>query len=155
MKNQLRELLADKSPEIHSTGTDVSVMDAVRDMNYCNVGALIVLDHDKVVGVFSERDVMARVVAADLDPVTTKVAQVMTRDPVCVSPDISVEAAMSLVTEKRFRHLPVVEYGVLCGVISSGDLMRWMVRDQKHQIDDLNAYITDTHIPPFFSSGDQ
>jgi CBS domain-containing protein len=96
---------------------------------------------------FTERDVLVRVVAADRDPLSTTVSDVMTRKPVCVTPAMSVREAMLLITEKRFRHLPVTEDGRLCGVVSSGDLTRWSVRDQKHQIDHLNAYITDTQVP--------
>lgn len=146
MKSKLNVLLKEKAPDIHTVEPDSTVVDAVLDMNHANIGALVVLERDRVVGMFTERDVLARVVAVDRDPVTTIVRDVMTRSPVCVTPDISVEEAMILITEKRFRHLPVVQGGRLCGVISSGDLMRWAVRDQRREIDSLNAYITDTQI---------
>ena len=146
MNTQLNTLLAEKDPEIHTVGPDIRVADAVRDMNYHNIGALIVLERNKIVGIFTERDVLLRVVAADLDPVTTMVKEVMTEDPVCVTPTMSVEQAMVLVTEEHFRHLPVVQNGQMCGLISSGDLTRWVIRDQKHRSDDLNSYITDTQI---------
>jgi len=147
MNNGLNILLAEKAPDIHTVGPDSSVVDAVRDMNHASIGALIVLEEDRVVGIFTERDVLVRVVAADRDPLTTIVGDVMTRNPVSVSPDMSVQEAMVLVTEKRFRHLPVVRNGRLCGIISSGDLTRWAVRDQRFQIDHLSAYITDTQMP--------
>ena len=75
----------------------------------------------------------------------------MTRNPVCVTSAMPVEEAMVLITGKRFRHLPVVENGQLRGLISSGDLTRWVVRDQQHQIEHLNAYITDTQVSSAFS----
>jgi CBS domain-containing protein len=153
MDTKLNVLLAEKVPDIHTVGPDSSVVDAVLTMNHANIGALVVLEGDRVVGMFTERDVLVRVVAADRDPLTTLVQDVMTRDPVCVTPDMSAQEAMVLFTEKRFRHLPIVQNGRLCGMISSGDLMRWAVRDQKHQIDHLNAYITDTQIPA--ASGSQ
>jgi CBS domain-containing protein len=153
MNTKLNVLLAEKEPDIHTIGPDSSAVDAVRDMNHAKIGALVVLEQDRIVGIFTERDVLVRVVAADRDPLTTLVRDVMTRDPICVTPAMTVQEAMVLVTEKRFRHLPVVQNGRLCGIISSGDLTRWAVRDQKHQIDHLNAYITDTQIP--VASGSQ
>ncbi|MGD8614705.1 MAG: CBS domain-containing protein [Gammaproteobacteria bacterium] len=153
METQLRELLAQKSREVHSVASHVSVTEAVRDMNYFNIGALVVLERNRVVGIFSERDVLVRVVAADRDPLTTTVREVMTRNPVCVTPTMTVEAAMRLVTERRFRHLPVMHEGELLGLISSGDLTRWLVREQRHDIDELSAYITDTQVPPGFGTG--
>ncbi len=152
MKTQLNEILADKDPDIHTVGPDIRVSDAVRDMNYNNIGALIVLERGRIVGIFTERDVLVRVVAADLDPVTTAVKDVMTENPDCVTTTMTVEEAMLLITENRFRHLPVVQNGQLCGLISSGDLTRWVVRNQKHQIDDLNSYITDTQVSSAFNS---
>jgi len=147
MNTSLNVLLSEKEPDIHTVTPDSSVVDAVRDMNHARIGALIVLERDRVVGIFTERDVLVRVVAADRDPVTTVVRDVMTRDPVSVTPEMPVRDAMVLVTEKRFRHLPVVRDGRLCGIVSSGDLTRWMVRDQRDEIDHLNAYITDTQTP--------
>jgi CBS domain-containing protein len=152
MNSRLNVLLAEKEPDIHTIVPDTAVVDAVREMNHANIGALVVLEADRVVGIFTERDVLVRVVAADRDPLTTVVRDVMTRDPICVTPTMSVREAMVLVTEKRFRHLPVVENGRLCGIISSGDLTRWAVRDQKHQIDHLSAYITDTQVPAAYGS---
>jgi len=147
MKSLLSELLAEKGIDVHTVEPDVTVYDAVHAMNNHRIGALIVLQHNRVVGIFTERDVLMRVVAVDRDPVTTQVREVMTPQPICVTPGMPVEDAMLLVTEKRFRHLPVLEQGVLRGLISSGDLTRWTVRDQRHQIADLNAYITDTPMP--------
>jgi CBS domain-containing protein len=153
METQLSELLAQKPREVHTVASHVSVTEAVRDMNYFNIGALIVLERNRIIGIFSERDVLVRVVAADRDPLTTAVKEVMTEDPLCVTPTLSVDGAMRLVTEKRFRHLPVVHNGQLLGLISSGDLTRWVVREQSHHIDDLHAYITDTQIASVFGSG--
>jgi CBS domain-containing protein len=146
MNTTLGVLLSDKSPYTHTIDPYSRVVDAVRYMNTANIGALVVLEGGRVVGIFTERDVMMRVVAAQRDPLSTTVNDVMTRDPVCVTPSMSVREAMVLITNKRFRHLPVIEDGQLCGLVSSGDLTRWSVRDQKLQIDHLNAYITDTHI---------
>lgn len=144
MDTPLITLLIDKNRPVITVSPDLVVADAVREMNQNNIGALVVLEDDQVVGIFTERDVLVRVVAENIDPVTTVVRKVMTEHPVYVTPDLSVEEAMLIVTEKRFRHLPVLENGRLAGLISSGDLTRWVVRDQRNQIDDLNFYITDT-----------
>lgn len=143
MNTQLGTLLLNKDRTVITVSPGIMVIDAVREMNRNKIGAVVVLDLDKVVGIFSERDVLVRVVAGGLDPVTTVVREVMTAGPVYVTPDMTVEEAMLLITEKRFRHLPVLENGKLTGLVSSGDLTHWMVRDQQHRIDDLNFYITD------------
>lgn len=143
MKTPLVALLKDKPGRVYSVGPDTSVASAVREMNRHNIGSVVVLDDVELVGIFTERDVLVRVVAVDLDAETTPVQQVMTQDPVCVTPEMSVEDAMLLVTERRFRHLPVMHDGALRGLVSSGDLTRWLVRDQQHRIEDLSAYIMD------------
>jgi CBS domain-containing protein len=129
-------------------GPHETIAEAARYMTENSIGALVVLEQDHVVGIFTERDVMFRVVTMRLDPASTPVKDVMTPNPVCVLPTLSVDEAMVLVTERRFRHLPVVENGKLRGLISSGDLTRWVVRDMEQQIEDLNAYITDTQVHP-------
>ena len=151
MNTELGKLLAEKDSGVHTVTPDTSVVDAVRAMNHHNIGALLVLEGNTIVGIFTERDVLVRVVAPGLDPLTTAVREVMTRNPVCVTSAMPVEGAMVLITGKRFRHLPVVENGQLRGLISSGDLTRWVVRDQQHQIEHLNAYITDTQVSSAFS----
>jgi len=143
MKTPLSALIADKNPQVHAVTPETRVVEAVREMNRHRIGALVVLDDNAVVGIFTERDVLIRVVAAGVNPETTPVMQVMTHDPVCVTPDMPVEDAMLLVTEKRFRHLPVMQDGALYNLVSSGDLTRWLVRDQGHRIDHLSAYIMD------------
>jgi CBS domain-containing protein len=151
MNTELRKLLAEKDSEVHTVTPDTSVVDAVRVMNHHNIGALLVLEGNTIVGIFTERDVLVRVVAPGLDPLTTAVREVMTGNATCVTSAMRVEEAMVLITRKRFRHLPVVENGQLRGLISSGDLTRWVVRDQQHQIEHLNAYITDTQVSSAFS----
>lgn len=143
MITPLSALIADKNQQVHTVAPETRVVDAVHTMNRHKIGALVVLEDNAVVGIFTERDVLVRVVAAGVDPETTPVSQVMTDDPVCVTPDMPMEAAMRLVTEKRFRHLPVMLNGSLYGLVSSGDLTRWLVRDHEHRIDDLSAYIMD------------
>ena len=115
---------------IHAVGPDTPVIECVRRMKAEKVGALVVTEGERLVGIFTERDALNKVLAAALDPATTKVCEVMTRDPCTVTPTTTVGAAMELVTQRRFRHLPVVEEGRILAVLSSGDLTHWLVKDQ-------------------------
>ncbi len=115
---------------IHSVGPDTPVTVCVRTMTAENIGALVVMDGERLLGIFTERDALNKVLAAGLDPVNTKVSAVMTKDPYCIPPTTTVGEAMQLVTQRRFRHLPIVENGKVLAVISSGDLTHWLGKDQ-------------------------
>jgi CBS domain-containing protein len=142
VKNTLLAVLEQKGSVIHSVSPDMSVLDAVRKMNQERVGAVLVLDGDDLVGIFTERDVLARVVDQARDPSVTRVVEVMTMQPVVVDPRITVTEAMAVVSEKRCRHLPVVDEGRLIGLVSAGDLTHWVTRHQEFHIQDLVNYIT-------------
>ncbi|MEK7877412.1 MAG: CBS domain-containing protein, partial [Pseudomonadota bacterium] len=90
-----------------------------------------------LIGIFTERDALNKVLAAGLDPVNTKVSAVMTKDPYCIPPTTTVGEAMQLVTQRRFRHLPIVENGKVLAVVSSGDLTHWLVKDQLREVQEL------------------
>ena len=122
---------------IHSVGPDSSVADCVRTMSANRIGALIVMEGERLVGIFTERDALNRVLAAGLDPVDTKISSVMTKDPFCIAPGMTVAEAMELVTARRFRHLPIVDNGKVLAVISSGDLTHWLVKDQVEEVQAL------------------
>ncbi len=122
---------------IHSVGPDTSVTECVRTMTAEKIGALIVMDGERLIGIFTERDALNKVLAAGLDPVSTKVFEVMTKDPHCVPPTTTVDDAMELVTRRRFRHLPIVENGKVLAVVSSGDLIHWLVKDQIREVQEL------------------
>ena len=121
---------------IKSVGPDAFVTECVRTMSSAKIGALIVLNGETLVGIFTERDALNRVLAAGLDPRTTKISDVMTKDPVSVPPGTTVGEAMELVTKRRFRHLPVVENGKVLALVSSGDLTHWLVKDQIVEVRD-------------------
>lgn len=140
--NLIRNILARKGPHVHAIDPQATVAQAVEVMNELHIGSLVVIEGEELVGIFTERDVLRRVVAACADPRTTLVSEVMTRDLVTVEPMTSLAVAMSLITEHRCRHLPVVEDGRLIGLVSSGDLTAWLVSDQQQQIWDLYFYIT-------------
>ena len=120
----------DKGEPIHSVGPDTSVTECVRVMTAEKIGALLVLEGERLTGMFTERDALNKVLAAGLDPGSTKVAEVMTKNPIWIPPTTTVGDAMELITRRRFRHLPIVDNGKVLAVISSGDLTHWLVQDK-------------------------
>jgi CBS domain-containing protein len=122
---------------IHSVGPDTLITECVRLMTAEKIGALVVMDGERLKGIFTERDALNKVLAAGLDPGSTKVSEVMTKDPYCIPPTTTVGDAMELITKRRFRHLPIVENGKLLAVVSSGDLTRWLVKDQVGEVQEL------------------
>jgi CBS domain-containing protein len=142
MHHTLREIIEHKGTHVHSVAPSATVVEAVRRMNEERIGCLLVRDDEQVVGIFTERDVLTRVVDRGLDPGAVRVSEVMTTDPVSVRPSLTVHEAMAVVTEKRCRHLPVLEEERLVGMVSIGDLTRWVVRDQAIHIQHLVDYIT-------------
>jgi CBS domain-containing protein len=127
----------DESKAIHSVRPDTLVTECVRLMTASKVGALIVMDANQLIGIFTERDALNKVLAGGLDPGNTKVSEVMTKDPYCIQPTTTVADAMKLITERRFRHLPIVDNGKVLAVVSSGDLTHWLVQDQIGEVQEL------------------
>jgi CBS domain-containing protein len=142
MQDTLETVLAQKGSSVHSVAPDIPVLDAVRKMNRERIGALLVCESNQLVGIFTERDVLTRVVDSGRDPAVTKVVDVMTSEVETVRSSIGVEEAMALISDRRFRHLPVIDDGELLGVVSSGDLTRWVSRNQEGHIKHLENYIT-------------
>ena len=122
---------------IHSVGPDTKVTECVRLMTSEKIGALVVMEGERLTGIFTERDALNKVLAGGLDPGDTKVSEVMTKDPYCIPPTTTVGEAMELITKRRFRHLPIVENGKVLAIISSGDLSHWLVRDQIGEVQEL------------------
>jgi CBS domain-containing protein len=122
-------LLEDQKPIVHSIGPEVSVTECVRLMNEFRIGSMLVMEDGQLLGIFTERDAITRVLGEGLDPVSTDVSRVMTKNPVWVTPSTTLEEAMGIVTNKRIRHLPVVEDGRVLGVVSSGDLTHRLIGD--------------------------
>jgi CBS domain-containing protein len=115
------------SDAIQCVAPDTMVTECVRAMVTEKIGALIVMDGERLAGIFTERDALNRVLAAGLDPRSTRVSEVMTKDPYCVPPTTTVGAAMELITTRQFRHLPIVENGKVLALVSSGDLTHWLL----------------------------
>ena len=133
----LQTILSNEAGVTHSVEADALVVECVRKMTDNKIGALMVMDGGKLVGIFTERDALSRVLAAGRDPRDTRVVEVMTTDPCCVSPAMTVNDAMELVSKRRFRHLPIVEDGKVQSLLSSRDLTHWLVKNRGGDVQDL------------------
>ncbi|HEY4555268.1 MAG TPA: CBS domain-containing protein [Lysobacter sp.] len=140
--SSVRHLLQAKAPEIHSIRPDAPVIDAVRLMAEHHIGALLVMDDGRLVGIVSERDYARKVVLQGRSSSDTPVRDIMTADVVHVGPGDSVEHCMQLVTDRRIRHLPVVQGGQVVGIVSIGDLVRAVIQAQQIELEQLQRYIT-------------
>jgi CBS domain-containing protein len=127
---------------IYSVKPSDSVFDALRMMADKNIGAVIVRSDEKIEGIFSERDYARKVILLGKTSRETFVSEIMTTQVICVEPGWTAEQCMALMTERRIRHLPVVEQGRIMGVISIGDVVRAVVDEQQFTIDSLQRYIT-------------
>jgi len=145
MYGHLSAVLAEKGRQVYTVAPSVTVRQAVRQMNDAGVGALLVAEGTRPVGMFTERDVLRRVVDAGRDSNTTRVADAMTTELVMVEPSTTVEEAMAIMTASRFRHLPVMEADRIAGLVSIGDLLRWVSISQEMHIQKLTDYITGRH----------
>jgi CBS domain-containing protein len=139
---KVRDILEVKGRDVWSIGPEASVFDALKLMAEKDVGALVVLDGGNLVGIISERDYARKIVLLGRASPTTQVKEIMTTDVVCVDPERNVDECMALVTEKRVRHLPVLENGKLIGLISIGDLVKSIITEQQFIIEQLERYIT-------------
>lgn len=137
----VREVLAGKPPELFTVAPSASVLDAVRCMAERHVGAVLVVDDGRLLGIVSERDYARKVVLQGRASHDTPVTRIMTADLVTVTPGTTVDTCMAIVTEQRIRHLPVLERGVLLGIVSIGDLVKAVIEEQRQQLDQLQRYI--------------
>ena len=137
----VREVLAAKPPELYTIGPEATVLDALRRMPEHGIGALPVVQDQRLLGIVSERDYARKVALLGRTSHDTPVIEIMTHDPLTVSPGTTVETCMALVTEQRHRHLPVLERGRLVGVVSIGDLVKSVIAEQRQQLDQLQRYI--------------
>ena len=138
------QLLEAKGHEVWSVGPNDSVFDAIRRMAEKEVGALMVMDQGAVVGIVSERDYARQVILKGRASRETPVRDIMTADVVTGRPDQRIEACLALMTERRIRHLPIVEEGQLVGMISMGDLVKAIIAEQQATIEQLEHYIKGT-----------
>lgn len=139
----VKDVLARKGADVVSVVADDSVLAAARVMNDRGIGGVVVTDDGEPVGVFTERDVLRRVVAETRDPATTTLREVMTSPVVTCQPGDKLDACRALMTERRIRHVPVVGEDGLCGIITSGDILAHQVAEQQDTIEYLNSYVYD------------
>jgi CBS domain-containing protein len=138
----VRDILQDKGREIWRVSPQTSVFDALRLMADRNIGALLVLEGEKLAGIFSERDYARKVILKGKASKDTAVAEIMTAVVVTVRPSQTVEECMELMTANRIRHLPVLDGEELAGVISIGDVVKAIISDREFTIKQLENYIT-------------
>ena len=138
----VRDILQNKGGEVWTTGPQSTVYDAVGLMGEKNIGALVVVEHGKVIGVLSERDYSRKVVLEGRTSRDTLVGEILASPVITVQSTDGIEKCMQLMTEKRVRHLPVVNDGQMVGLISIGDLVQWVIHSQRHTILQLQGYIS-------------
>jgi CBS domain-containing protein len=138
----IKELLKKKSGDIWSISPQASVYQALELMAQKEVGALLVIENDKLVGIFSERDYARKIILKGKASKETAVSELMTTSVYYVTPDNTLEEAMALMTSKHIRHLPIMNQGKLSGVVTLGDVVKKIISEQKLTIDELENYVT-------------
>jgi len=141
MNTRIRDILRRKGEDVYSVGPLATVIDAVNTMNDHHVGSVLVCEGGDPVGVFSERDVLVRVVAAQRDPRETLVRDVMTTRLYTAAPDDTLLEVMRLMTDRRCRHVPVMEGERLIGLVSIGDLTKATQYNLRQEVRELSSYI--------------
>jgi len=135
------EILRTKGNQVWSIAPDVAIIEALRTMAEKSIGALLVMENDKLVGIVTERDYARKVALEDRSSRQSLVREIMSTRVVCVSPEQSVHECMALMSDKRARHLPVLDHKELIGVISIGDLVKAIIAEQQFEIQQLQYYI--------------
>ena len=147
MSTSVAVLLQHKGSIVFSVPPTITVAAAAKVMDSHKIGATLVLEGDRLVGIFTERDVLSRVVAAGLDPATTPMSRVMTPQPTTITSATTIDEVMEMFTTRRFRHLPVVDDGRLVGMVSIGDVLRRLVETHRHEAEQLKQYISGGYPP--------
>ena len=137
----IQEILSTKPDAIVSVGPDTTVYDTIKVMADRNIGAVLVMDGDTLAGILSERDYTRKVILEGKSSKTTKVSEIMADKPVTVKPDSRVDECLKIMTDKRVRHLPVVQGKKVVGLVSIGDLVKFVISAQDAAINQLENYI--------------
>ncbi len=143
--NTVKEILESKGWEVWAVGPEASAYEALEIMADKDVGALMVVDGGRPVGIFSERDYARKVILKGKSSKNTPVRELMTGELVFVNPESTVNECMALMTERRARHLPVIERGMLRGVVSIGDVVKEVISNQDFKIREMEKYILTGH----------
>ena len=137
----VKDLLARKGGSVLVVSPTTTVLDASEQMNAQGTGSVLVVDGDRLVGIFTERDLMRRIVAVRLDPGTVPVSQVMTTALVTATLESTVPDCGALMSERRIRHLPVVDGTTILGVVTTGDVLAWQLQEQQSVIQQLESFV--------------
>ncbi|MGZ5191663.1 MAG: CBS domain-containing protein [Flavisolibacter sp.] len=138
---KVKDILKNKG-DIISVTPDTIILDALRLMSDKNVGALVVLENEILVGIFSERDYARKIILKGRTSLDTQVSEIMTEEVFTVSPEETIEGCMQLMSSKRIRHLPVVQSNKVVGVISIGDVVKFIIEDQGMVIEHMRLYMS-------------
>ena len=138
----VQQILDAKDSQIFSVTENSSVLSRLQLMMELNVSALLIVENDLLKGIFTERDYARKIILYGKSSAETSIAEVMTPNPITVKPKDSIELCMTIMTEKHIRHLPVVQEGVLLGMVSIGDVVKFIIADQKQTISQLESYIS-------------
>ncbi len=141
MTTTIRDILKVKGNKVHHVAPDATVYKALGVMEECNVGALVVMEDKKLVGIVSERDYARKVILKGRASAETKVADIMSTSVLCARPEQTVEECMSMMTAKAIRHLPVLDQKEVIGIVSIGDLVKAIIGEQQFVIEQLEHYI--------------
>lgn len=141
----IRDILRNKGSQVFHINPEETVYNAIEKMADKDIGALLVMEGEQLVGIISERDYRNKVILKGRTSKTTAVKEIMSSKVYCVTPTESVEQCLVLMTEHKFRHLPVIEDNIVAGVISIGDLVKATISQQKIEIHHLRHYITGTY----------
>lgn len=139
---KVRDILSKKGSEVYHVTPETTVFDAISKMAELNIGALLVMEKGNLKGIISERDYRNKVILKGRTSKETRVEEIMTEEVFCVTPDDKVDTCMAIMTEKKFRHLPVIENDSVAGVVSIGDLVKTIIDKQNVEIKNLRSYIT-------------
>ncbi|EDM35685.1 hypothetical protein PBAL39_04049 [Pedobacter sp. BAL39] len=138
----IKQLLKTKSSQIFSVPASTSVLDALHVMMEKNISALLIMESGQLLGIFTERDYARKIILQGKSSADTFLAEVMTGQPITISPDDHIEVCMEIMTNKHIRHLPVVNETGVIGMVSIGDVVKFIIEDQKLTISQLESYIS-------------
>lgn len=144
MTTTVNQLLNSKNDEIFSVTPDTLVIDAIKMMDEKKVGALLVIENDKLAGIISERDYTRKVILKNRSSAKTKVSEIMTSNLKTADPSQSLDECMVIMSHSHIRHLPVVQDGQVIGILSIMDVVKNIISEQEFTIEQLQHYITDT-----------
>ena len=142
MTTRVADILRHKGSRVVTTSPETTVYDAIAKMVENNVGSILITDGDALAGIFTERDYLRRIILQGRTSKTTHIEEVMTADVIRAAPEATLKECMGAMTERRCRHLPVVDDGTLVGIISLGDCVKALLKKTEARVENLTAYIT-------------